>query len=106
VSATTSNRSYVDARDTNEKIPQIIIPQCRTVATLNLERASLSHSVAAAELDLRGSEFQFSQRLFVGSVQGSAFGDDGGDLLCRGHVEGWVFDADFLGSELLCGVVR
>jgi hypothetical protein len=63
------------------------------------------HSIATAHLALCGSEFQFSQRLFVGSAQDSALGDDGGDVLRWRHVEGWVFDADSVWGELFSGVV-
>ncbi len=57
------------------------------------------------ELALCGSEFQLSQGLFVGGVEDSAFGDDGGYVFGRGYVEGWVFDADSVRGELFSGVV-
>ena len=37
----------------------------------------------------------------VGGLQEPTLGDDGGDVLCRGDVEGWVFNADTVRCHLL-----
>ena len=39
--------------------------------------------------------------LFVGGAEDAAFGDDGGDVLCRGNIEGRVLDGYAVRGHLL-----
>ncbi len=56
-------------------------------------------------LRLLGCCFHRLQRLAKRRAQYAAFGDDGGDVLGRGHVEGGIADAYAVGRELLAAVV-
>ena len=49
---------------------------------------------------------QRTQGLLVRGAGDAAFGDDGGYVFCRSHVEGGVLDLDSVGHHLLAGDVR
>jgi sugar lactone lactonase YvrE len=68
--------------------------------------ANLLRTVKVGPAPLIRYKFHGLQGLGVGLAQDSALGDDCGNVLCGGYVEGGVADADAVGRKLLPSVVR
>jgi sugar lactone lactonase YvrE len=68
--------------------------------------ANLLRTVKVGPEPLFRYKFHGFQRLGVGLAQDSELGDDCGNVLCGGYVEGGVADTDAVGRKLLPSVVR
>src|SRR5580693_10325341 len=71
-----------------------------------LEELRANIALPLKETKTAACSFHNLERFRIGRAQYSALGDDGGDVLGWGHVEGWVADAYAVGRYLLAGMMR